>query len=98
MRLRPGHDVSVRTVRLRRRHHLRQLAQPTPATRRCFAQLRDRGYALAEVEHLVLADDTADDTADQDGVQGDQPVVLRECVDLDEQGAPDGEEAGGARV
>lgn len=54
---------------------------PTPATRRYFAQLRDWGYALADVEQLVLTDDTTDVLQDP----GDD-------VDVDEQGAPEGEE------
>lgn len=54
---------------------------PTPATRRYFAQLRDWGYALADVEQLVLTEDTTDVLEDP----GDD-------VDVDEQGAPEGEE------
>lgn len=58
---------------------------PTPATRRYFAQLRDWGYALADVEQLVLTDDTTEDSTDAS--QGADDVV-----DVDEQGAPEGEE------
>ncbi|OLM28618.1 Chromosome (plasmid) partitioning protein ParB [Pseudonocardia sp. Ae717_Ps2] len=58
---------------------------PTPATRRYFAQLRDWGYALADVEQLVLTDDATEDTTDAPQGAGD-------AVDVDEQGAPEGEE------
>ncbi|WFG47282.1 chromosome partitioning protein ParB [Pseudonocardia alni] len=54
---------------------------PTPATRRYFAQLRDWGYVLADVEQLVLTGDTTDVLQDP----GDD-------VDVDEQDAPEGEE------
>jgi ParB family chromosome partitioning protein len=58
---------------------------PTPATRRYFAQLRDWGYALADVEQLVLTDDTTD-------VLQDPADDVDDDVDVDEQGAPEGEE------
>ncbi|WP_224404136.1 hypothetical protein [Pseudonocardia sp. ICBG1034] len=62
---------------------------PTPATRRYFAQLRDWGYALADVEQLVLTDNTTDNTTD---VLQDPADDVDDDVDVDEQGAPEGEE------
>ncbi|GAA1388541.1 hypothetical protein GCM10009613_26030 [Pseudonocardia kongjuensis] len=58
---------------------------PTPSTRRYFAQLRDWGYALADVEQLVLTGDTTVDTTDVLQDPGDD-------VDVEQQAAPEGEE------